>query len=170
MMVVPPPGDAMSAASGLTTEPIVALYTQMLAAWNRRDADGFAELFTEHCSIVGFDGSQMNGRAECRTQLSAIFASHPTASYVAKVRDVGALDSRVALLRAVVGMVPPGQRELNPSVNAVQSVVVVDESARPRIALLHNTPAAFHGRPELAEQLTTELTAVVQSGRVVETT
>jgi len=30
--------------------------------------------------------------------------------------------------------------------------------------------AAFHGRPQLAEQLTTALTAVVRSGRVVETT
>jgi uncharacterized protein (TIGR02246 family) len=153
-----------------STQTIVALYTQLLDAWNRRDADGFAELFTEHGSIVGFDGSQMNGRAECRTQLSAIFASHPTASYVAKVREVSTLDARVSLLRAVVGMLPPGQDALNPAVNAVQSVVIVYESARPRIALLHNTPAAFHGRPQLSEQLTTELTAVVHSGRVVETT
>ena len=36
-----------------------------------------------------------------------------------------------------------------------------------RIALLHNTPAAFHARPELAEQLTLELTDVLRSGRVV---
>jgi len=159
----------MNAAAGPTTHTIVALYTEMLEAWNRRDADAFAELFIEQCSIVGFDGSQMNGREECRAQLSAVFASHPTASYVAKVREVRALDARVVLLRAVVGMMPPGQRALNPAVNAVQSVVVVYESARPRIALLHNTPAAFHGRPQLSEQLTTELTAVVQSGRVVET-
>jgi uncharacterized protein (TIGR02246 family) len=160
----------MSVAPALTAESIVALYTQMLEAWNRRDADGFAELFTEHCRIVGFDGSQMNGRAHTSTELRAIFSSHPTASSVAKIREVAPLDPQVVLLRAVVGMIPPGQRELNPALNAVQSLVVVYESARPRIALLHNTPAAFHGRPQLAEQLTTELAAVVQSGRVVETT
>jgi hypothetical protein len=35
------------------------------------------------------------------------------------------------------------------------------------VALLQSTPAAFHGRPELAEQLTRELTAVLQAGHVV---
>jgi uncharacterized protein (TIGR02246 family) len=159
----------MSSAAGLTAERIVALYARMLEAWNRRDADGFTQLFADNCSIVGFDGSQMNGRAESHAQLSAIFASHPTASYVAKVREVRSLDSHVALLRSVVGMVPPGQRDVNPAVNAVQSVVVVLESDQPRIALLHNTPAAFHGRPQLSEQLTTELDAVVTSGRIVHT-
>jgi uncharacterized protein (TIGR02246 family) len=158
----------MSIASDLAADHIIALYTRMLEAWNRRDADGFTELFADDCTVVGFDGSPMNGREQSRTELRAIFASHPTASYVAKVREVRALDSQVALLRAVVGMVPPGQRELNPAVNAVQSVVVVSKSGQPRIALLHNTPAAFHGRPHLSEQLTKELHALVQSGRIVE--
>ena len=36
-----------------------------------------------------------------------------------------------------------------------------------RIALLHNTPAAFHGRPELAEELTRELTDVLRSGLII---
>jgi len=39
-----------------------------------------------------------------------------------------------------------------------------------RVALLHNTPAAFHGRPELAEELTRELTEVLRTGQVVVTT
>jgi len=52
-------------------------------------------------------------------------------------------------------------------VNAVQSVVVVHNAGEMRIALLHNTPAAFHGRPNLGEELTRELTAVVRSGRIV---
>jgi uncharacterized protein (TIGR02246 family) len=159
----------MSLPPNLAAEPLAALYTRMLDAWNRRDADSFTGLFTEDCSIVGFDGSQMNGRAQTNAELRAIFASHPTASYVAKVREVRILGAEVALLRAVVGMVPPGQRELNPAVNAVQSVVVVLRSGTLQIALLHNTPAAFHGRPQLSEQLTNELTAVVQSGRIVDT-
>jgi hypothetical protein len=33
--------------------------------------------------------------------------------------------------------------------------------------LLHNTPAAFHGRPELVEHLTRELTDALRTGRVV---
>jgi hypothetical protein len=73
----------------------------------------------------------------------------------------------VTLLRAVVGMIPPGKTELNPAANAIQSLVVVTEAARPRIALLHNTPAAFHGRPHVVEQLTHELTEVVRQGQLV---
>jgi uncharacterized protein (TIGR02246 family) len=147
---------------------IIPLYQQMLEAWNRRDADGFAALFTDHCNIVGFDGSQMNGRTQTASELRAIFTSHPTASYVAKVREVRQLDTRVVLLRAVVGMLPPGQNELNPSVNAVQSVVAVLDGNEARIALLQNTPAAFHGRPQLAAQLTHELTDVLRAGELVD--
>ena len=168
MIVISPSRRSMNIAPDLSAGDIVALYTRMLEAWNRRDADGFTALFTDECTVVGFDGSQMNGRAQTNGELRAIFASHPTASYVAKVQDVKALDSQVTLLRAVVGMIPPGQRQLNPAVNAVQSVVVVSQSGALRIALLHNTPAAFHGRPQLSEQLTGELTALVQASRIVD--
>ena len=161
-------GEVMTSDIALSPQHVVPLYTRMLEAWNRRDADAFAAWFSESCSVVGFDGSQMNGRSQVASELRAIFANHPTASYVAKVRDVRQLDGRVALLRAVVGMIPPGQQDLNPAVNAIQSVIVVFDSGEPRVALLHNTPAAFHGRPQLAEQLTSELREVVRSGRIVD--
>jgi hypothetical protein len=54
-------------------------------------------------------------------------------------------------------MVPPGQTQVNPAVNAVQSLVVQQEGSRWRIHLFQNTPAAFHGRPEAAAALTSEL-------------
>jgi len=57
--------------------------------------------------------------------------------------------------------------ELNPALNAVQSLVVRDTAGQPRIALLQNTPAAFHGRPQLAEARTHELTDVLHSGKIV---
>jgi uncharacterized protein (TIGR02246 family) len=145
----------------------IAVYTRMIEAWNQRDAVGFASLFTADGSVVGFDGSQMNGATQIATELRAIFANHPTAAYVAKVRLVRPLDSQSMLLRAVVGMALPGKAELNPAVNAIQSLVIVESTGRPRIALLQNTPAAFHGRPDLAEQLTAELTEVLRSGKIV---
>jgi hypothetical protein len=54
-------------------------------------------------------------------------------------------------------MVPPGQSDINPAVNALQTLVVVLRADEWRIALLQNTPAQFHGRPEMAEALTREL-------------
>lgn len=144
-----------------------AVYTQLLDAWNRRDADAFAALFTADGSSVGFDGSPMNGREEIASTLRAIFADHQTAAYVAKIREIRPLDG-ATLLRSVVGMIPPGKTELNPAANAIQSLVVVKEAGQPRIALLHNTPAAFHGRPHLVEALTQELAAVAGSGQIVQ--
>jgi hypothetical protein len=64
-------------------------------------------------------------------------------------------------------MVPPGDVALNAAVNAIQSVVFVEANGQWKIALLQNTPAAFHGRPQLAEDLTHELTDALGSGKVV---
>jgi hypothetical protein len=61
-----------------------------------------------------------------------------------------------------VGMVQPGQKQINPKTNAIQSLMVVNEMDHFRIALFQNTPAAFHGRPQLVEQLTEELQQELQ--------
>ena len=146
----------MSAQSRDATD-ISALYQQLLESWNQRNATTFAVLFAEDASVVGFDGSQMNGRAEIATQIGQIFADHPTSRYVGKIRELRLLAPDVALLRAVVGMVPPGQSDLNPDVNAIQSLVAARNDGHWLIALFQNTPAQFHGRPTLAQQLTEEL-------------
>jgi uncharacterized protein (TIGR02246 family) len=134
-----------------------SLYERLLDAWNTRDAAAYAALFDDGANVVGFDGSQMTGRSEIETTLAQIFAHHETAPYVSKVREVRLLTPDVAILRAVVGMVPPGQTDINPAVNAIQSLTAVKRDGRWRIALFQNTPAQFHGRPELAQQLTEEL-------------
>ena len=54
-------------------------------------------------------------------------------------------------------MVPPGQQDLNPAVNAVQTLVAAKHEGKWRIELYQNTPAQFHGRPDLAQRLTDEL-------------
>jgi uncharacterized protein (TIGR02246 family) len=147
---------------------VVALYSRLLEAWNARDARAFAEQFAEHGSAVGYDGSPMNGRAEIRDTLDAIFRHHTPATYVARVREVRELAGGVALVRAVAGMVPPGGSALDAERNAIQSLVAVTEGGAPRIALFQNTPARFDGRPQLAESLSAELSEVVRSGRIVD--
>lgn len=150
-------GLSFAGTSYSLDEDIKPLYQRLLDCWNQRTAEGYAELFSEDGNVVGFDGSQMNGRREIASELGRIFADHQTATYVAKVREVRFLTSEVAVLRAVVGMVPPGQNDINPAVNAVQTLVAVSGEGGWRIALFQNTPAAYHGRPELAEALTEEL-------------
>lgn len=134
-----------------------SLYQQLLDCWNRRNAAGFAALFDKDGHLIGFDGSLVNGQAEIETHLGQIFADHPTAAYVGKIRGVRLLTPDTALLRAVAGMVPPGQTDINPAVNAVQTLIAVKQEGRWGIALFQNTPAAFHGRPDESEKLTKEL-------------
>ena len=156
--------------STIETSECIALYTRLLEAWNRRSAEDFAGLFEPYGHTVGFDGSQMNGRGEIASVLKAIFDSHQTASYVGSIREVRQLSAGTALLRAAVGMVPPGSTELNPAVNAIQSVVIIQSGGAVWIALLHNTPAAFHQDRRAAEDLTRELTHVLTSGHIVQVT
>jgi uncharacterized protein (TIGR02246 family) len=80
---------------------------------------------------------------------------------VSKLRSVRFLTPGVAVVHAVVGMVPRGKSELNPAVNAVQTLVAAKHGSQWRVAQLQNTPAAYHGRPERVESLTTELREVV---------
>lgn len=141
------------------------LHKKLLDAWNARNAGRMAALFEDEASVVGFDGSQTDGRGAIETSMARIFADHQTAEYVAKVREVRFLTAEVAILRAVVGMAPAGQSDLNPAVNAIQSLVAVKHGEEWRIALFQNTPAQFHGRPEAVQQLTEELREVLREGR-----
>lgn len=143
------------------------IYSDLLAAWNRRSAVDMAALVTADVTMIGFDGSQMEGREVVEQTLAGIFADHPTATYVAKVRVVRFPTSDVGVLRAVVGMVPRGQTELKPDVNAIQTMVAVKASEKWLVTLFQNTPAAFHGRPELSQQLTDELREVQRASQSV---
>jgi uncharacterized protein (TIGR02246 family) len=152
----------------LSRAAVVALYTRLLEAWNRRDASGFAAQFADDGSTVGYDGSQLDGRTAIASELGRIFADHTPATYVARVRELRTLGSGAMLLRAVAGMVPPNGSSVNPERHAIQSLVAIADNGVPRIALYQNTPAQFHGRPALIEQLTKELQRVAESGRIVE--
>jgi uncharacterized protein (TIGR02246 family) len=128
-----------------------------LACWNQRSAGDFAALFTSDGSSIGFDGSQMNGREDIQSTLRQTFDDHMTGAFVAKIREVRFLTPEVAVVRAVAGVVPHGQSDLDPALNMVQTLVAAKQGDRWRIAVHQTTPAQFHGRPELSEALTAEL-------------
>jgi uncharacterized protein (TIGR02246 family) len=137
------------------------LYRDLLSRWNERDAAGFGALFTDAGSIVGFDGSCVESPISITEHLASIFADHQPATYVAKVREVRPLGPGTALLRSVVGMVPPGSSEIKPEVNAVQVLVAVEVDDGWKVAHFQNTPATFDGDP--ADALTAELRALLSS-------
>lgn len=141
------------------------LYDGFITQWNARNAAGLATLFASDANVVGFDGSQMNSSNEIASTLGEIFAHHQTAPYVGIVREVRWLSPDVAVLRAVVGMPNAERTDINPAVNAIQTMVAERDQAVWMIAVLQTTPAALHGRPDLAEQLTQELRQAWQDSK-----
>ncbi|MEH7747189.1 SgcJ/EcaC family oxidoreductase [Neobacillus drentensis] len=146
----------------MESKDVQAVYKKLLDAWNERSAEGMAALFTEDGESIGFDGSQSIGRQEILSHLKPIFEHHPTARFVSKVKDVLFLSSEIALIRAIAGMVPPGQSDINPNVNTHHTLVVVKRGEDWQIQLFQNTPAQFHGRPELVEEMTEELRELIR--------
>ncbi len=140
-----------------TQNQILDLYRKLLFAWNQRDASRMASLFSENGDVIGFDGSYMKGPGEIVSILGQIFADHKTAAFVGIVREIRLLNSDSGILRAVVSMVPEGGSDINPAVNALQTVFATREKGEWKIELFQNTPAAYHGRPEAVEELSNEL-------------
>jgi uncharacterized protein (TIGR02246 family) len=143
------------------SKAIETLYRQLLTAWNNRDARGMADLFAPEGEMIGFDGSLAIGPEEIYSHLAPIFADHPTARFVSKVKSVRFLGPEAAILRAAAGMVPRGQSDINPAVNTHHTLAAGKNADVWRIELFQNTPAQFHGRPELVRQMTDELRALV---------
>ena len=135
---------------------VSAIYENLLKCWDSKDAKGFAALFAEDGSIVGFDGTQMNGRNNIESHLAEIFGMHETATYLYKIQEAREIGSDVVLVRAIAGMIPKGGKDINPNVNAIHSLIASKHGVW-QIDLFQNTPAAFHVRHELVLKIATDL-------------
>lgn len=139
-------------------------YRQLLAAWNDRNAQAFASLFEADAVMIGYDGTSADGSAEIGEHLGSIFENHPTATYLAHISNVREVDEHLVLLRAQAGMVPPGEKHLDRSVNALHTVLIRHGSDNPSIILFQNTPAHYHGRQDLSDDHVQVLKEQITSG------
>lgn len=144
-----------------TDDPLTRLYGQLIDGWNARNAEAMADPLAPDGLVIGFDGSQMDGRDEVAAELGRIFADHQPATYVTKIRSVRWLGDDAAVLHAVAGMIPPGEADLMPDRNAIQTVVGRRGPDGWQVVLFQTTPARFDGQPELAQALIAELTELV---------
>src|SRR5262249_53793068 len=143
--------QGLAPGRNMDRERIEACYRELLGAWNRRDASGFAALFTEDGLAVRFDGSAINTRAEIASTLSAVFHNELTGIYAASISGIRETAPGVVLRRAIVGTIPPDTFDLNLRVKATQSVFFLERPDDVKVPLLQGPPAAFHGRSEVAE-------------------
>jgi len=138
-------------------EIIKGVYKQLTSSWNERNAQGMASLFSESGECIGFDGSISKGPEEIVAHLEPIFRDHPTAPYVTKVKEIEFIGDKGVMLRAIAGMIPSGESDIKPEVNTHHTVVLELIEDEWKVLLFQNTPAQFHGRPELVKQMTNEL-------------
>jgi uncharacterized protein (TIGR02246 family) len=147
----------------MSENDVRALYDRLITGWNDNDGYAMAEPFADDGVIIGFDGSVSSGRQTISTEMSNIFADHETGRYAVKVQSVRSLGPQATILRAIAGLAPPGQTAINPGTNSHQTVVAEQHESQWKIVLFQNTPAQFHGRPALVEDMTRELQAVADS-------
>ena len=145
-----------------TEASVRELYLAILNGWNNRDAKAMAACLSSEALLIGFDGSVVEGHAAILDHLERIFADHPTAPFVEIVRGVRDL-GEVAILRADVGMVPPGKTEIMPDRNARQTLVARRAGNRWLVELFQNTPVALHMDPDAGRRLTDQLNAAHSS-------
>ncbi len=145
-------------AKSLADEALIrTLCKEMLRAWNTRDANAFAALFTESGAIVGFDGLVLAGSETIANYMSELFAHHETPAYVTVVRWVRFISDDIAIAYCIVGMPSVLTGIINPTLNSVQMLTCSKRDGDWRAELLQNTPAQLHGNAEEVARMTEEL-------------
>lgn len=134
------------------------LLRRLIDGWNQGSGEAFAAPFAEDADFVGFDGTYFQGREEIVSFHKMLFERILVGTrLVGKVRGVRFLTPEVALMHAVGGTVMPGQSDLDPERNSIQTLVATKGDGSWKLAAFQNSRAQFIGRPELAEKLTEEL-------------
>src|SRR5215831_21334789 len=104
---------------------IMEVLARYFEAWNSRNADAMADVLAEDAVLVRFDGSVAKGREDARRGLREIFQHGPTGRYVWLPRGTPELAPGVVAAYALIGMVPAGKNDVDPSLTAVLSLVAI---------------------------------------------
>jgi uncharacterized protein (TIGR02246 family) len=137
---------------------VKSLLQQLMDGWNRGSGAGFATPFAEDGQQIAFDGTHFRNRGEIAVFHQQLFDRFLKGTrLIGKVTDVQMLSPDVILAHAIGGTVMPGETDLAPDRNSVQTLVAVKRNGEWRLAALHNSRAEFMGRPDAAQALTEEL-------------
>ena len=137
---------------------IRALYQQLIDGWNQGNGEAFAAPFAENADLVGFDGTHLKGRREIASFHQQLFDAYVKGTHmVGKVKSVRFLTPNVAIMHTASGTVMPGQQDLEPSRNSVQTLVATKYDGQWHFVAFQNTRAQFLNRPEMGQELMDEL-------------
>lgn len=127
---------------------IAELGRAMRDAWNRGDAAGYAELFTEDADYVAFNGASAHGRQAIEDGHRWLFEGPLAGSRMGATEgqaEESAPESLrfvrpdVAIMVTSGGIAPAGQAEPGSDRESVQTTVLVKDQGTWRFAAFHNT-------------------------------
>ncbi|MEQ8155759.1 MAG: SgcJ/EcaC family oxidoreductase [Clostridiaceae bacterium] len=136
---------------------IEKLYNGMINCWNNSNADKFAGHFSTEGTIIDFDGTAANGKVEIEEYLNGVLMKHEPLFHTTIIRSIRFITDDVCILETAVGTFFHDKEDIDPSLNIVQTVIVKKKNNSWLIEQLQNTPAVFHGHPELSAKLTEEI-------------
>jgi uncharacterized protein (TIGR02246 family) len=131
------------------TEAINALLQEYSTAWENGDGTAFAAIYTEDARHVTFGGERLQGREAIQQVHQELFNTFLKGSRLElKLEEVRLLNPAIAVIYVSGGILEPGQTELTPERNSVQSAVLVKENDAWRIASLQVTRVQVEGMPQ----------------------
>jgi uncharacterized protein (TIGR02246 family) len=131
--LAPPAADPRAVA-------IDRLFHQLLQAWGRGDAEGYAALFTTDAEYIGFDGSHTVGRDAIARSHRPLFERWLRGTrLVGRVMQIRFLGPDAAVVHATGSTVFPGEERPRPSRDSMQTLVAVREDGDWRFVGFQNT-------------------------------
>jgi uncharacterized protein (TIGR02246 family) len=118
---------------------IRAFPLQMIDAWNRGSAEGFAAPFTEDADFVAFEGTHLKGRRQITAFHQQIFDTVVKGSRLeGEVKFVRFLTSELAVMHAVARVTLPGRTVPSPGRDSMQLFVAALRDGQWRLEAVLN--------------------------------
>jgi uncharacterized protein (TIGR02246 family) len=134
-------GMALGNANAPTDEDVVrALPQRIVDGWSKGSGQAIADVYADDGTLVAGDGTFKKGRAEIAEYHDRQFVDFLKGTRLTvAVRSVRFLGPNIALMQTEGGILWPGQQQLAPGNNGIQSFVAVKERGVWRVLLFQNT-------------------------------
>lgn len=121
-------------------EAIRALPQRIVEGWSDASGKAIADVYADEGTLVAGDGTQKKGRTQIAEYHDRQFAGFLKGTRLTvEVRSVRFLSPNIALMQTEGGILWPGQQQLAPGNDGIQSFVALKERGAWRVLLFQNT-------------------------------